>query len=92
MENTRGRKFIEIASLESSAIEIVDKTYARLHQKGWGTFSSSHEILGIITEEYHELIDAVKSNNLDKVHEELLDIAVACNIAIACYLQKTLEW
>lgn len=47
----------------------------RLEEKGLGIFVSPHEILGVITEEYKELIDAVHKN--DNVKGELLDIAVA---------------
>lgn len=45
--------------------------------KGPRPSATTHEILGIITEEYFELIDAVKSNNLHQVHQELRDIMVA---------------
>lgn len=30
-----------------------------LMEKGKGTFSSTHEILGVVTEEYNELVDAI---------------------------------
>lgn len=51
---------------------------------GRGSYSSAHEILGVVTEEFHELVDAVKSNRIVRVEHELADIAVACLFGIAC--------
>jgi len=50
----------------------------RLYQKGSGAFINNHETLGIITEEYYELIEAVKTDDDEKVLHELQDIGVAC--------------
>ena len=72
--------------------DLIKKLYQRLEQKGWGTFSSSHEILGVIAEEYKELIDAVHENNLDNVKKELLDIAVGSLFGYICVEEKTVEW
>lgn len=55
----------------------------RLMKHGAGCYSGNHEMLGTITEEYDELIEAVRSNNNDAVGLELLDIAVACVFAVA---------
>ena len=64
------------------------KLYHRLGTKGWGSYASRHEILGILTEEYHELVEAVQSEPLEgsrhSVREELLDIAVGCIFGVAC--------
>lgn len=61
-----------------------------LRKKGNGCFASSHEILGVITEEYYELIEAVyncsKLPDKEKkewITGELLDIAVGCIIGVA---------
>ncbi len=64
----------------------------RLKEKGEGTFASSHEVLGIIAEEYDELIDAVRANDMTKVDKELEDIAVACVFAMSCIEEEGLEW
>ena len=37
----------------------------RLAQKGYGSYSSRHEILGILVEELDELRDAVRLDGLD---------------------------
>ena len=65
----------------------------RLAEKGKGSFASSHEILGIITEEYQELIEAIHSNSGSiNVVKELEDIAVACVFACACIKNDKLDW
>jgi len=47
-----------------------------------GKFHSTHEGLGVIVEEYSELIEAIQSNNLKRVKSESIDLAVAA-IALA---------
>jgi len=66
------------------ADELKTIAYNRLEQKGYGKFASSHEILGIITEEYWELIEAVKSDNFKNIKHELNGIAIACILGLAC--------
>jgi len=75
--------------LSDKAVEVAikmleTKLYDRLAQKGWDSWVSSHEILGLATEEYAELIEAVHSNNLVTVTQECLDLAVVCVFAVAC--------
>jgi NTP pyrophosphatase (non-canonical NTP hydrolase) len=48
----------------------------------YGTYKSSHEALGVITEEYHELISAIRANARSSVYEEALDLA-ACALKLA---------
>lgn len=55
----------------------------RAQQHGDGAYVNVHEALGIIAEEYKELIDAVQSNKLMDVRSELIDIAVAIIWAVA---------
>lgn len=43
--------------------------------KRYGHFASTHEALGVAVEEWHELIDAIRSNNLDDVRRECMDLA-----------------
>ncbi|MCH9022452.1 MAG: hypothetical protein IID32_06780 [Planctomycetes bacterium] len=57
-----------------------------LTKKGPGCFASTHEALGVITEEYIELVEAVRSNDDSKVMAELMDIAGGCIFAMACLL------
>lgn len=55
----------------------------RLKQHGPSIYASPHETLGIITEEYHELIDAVQLNDRGALTRELIDIAVAAILGLA---------
>jgi NTP pyrophosphatase (non-canonical NTP hydrolase) len=71
--------------------ELSSKIKSRLIEKGRGAFVSTHEILGIITEEYYELVDAVRSDVVDDVRSELLDIAVGCIFGIACINENTMK-
>jgi len=69
-------------SIENAINSVKTWIKMRLQQKGRGVFVSSHEILGILTEEFQELKEAVRSNVYDKIQVELLDIAVGCILGI----------
>lgn len=74
------------------AIEVITVGLGkRLQDKGRGAFSSSHEALGVITEEYDELLDAVRGNDIVDISNETIDIAVACVFSIASFLEKEEE-
>lgn len=60
--------------------------HQRLDEKTRGAFISTHEALGVITEEYKELIDAVQSNERNAIFLELIDIATGCEFALASML------
>ena len=66
--------------------------FRRLEQKGFGTWLSRHEILGFLTEEYHEAVESIHSKPIDEVRAELVDIAVGCVFSVACIDSKTLDW
>jgi hypothetical protein len=55
----------------------------RIEKHGRGAFVSNHEALGVMTEEYHELVGAVTSNDPMRVAEEMMDVAVSGVIAVA---------
>lgn len=58
----------------------MDRAYLR-----YGEFASSHEALGVLTEEYHELIEAIQGNRVDRMRQEALQVAaVALRFAEAC--------
>jgi len=77
--------------IDAALKTIGDKTQYRLNQKGFGTFSSTHEILGILEEEFDELKDAIRSNIIKDISVELIDIAVACHFALACIDSESLD-
>ena len=52
---------------------------------GWGTLHSSHEGLGVLTEEYQELLEAIRANDLTRIRREAIQVAaVAYRLAMAC--------
>jgi NTP pyrophosphatase (non-canonical NTP hydrolase) len=80
---------------DEQVMKAVEKTVAklkfRLNQKGYGTFASRHEILGVITEEYKEFVDAVHSKNYDDMKTEIVDLAVGCIFGLACFEEETID-
>jgi NTP pyrophosphatase (non-canonical NTP hydrolase) len=51
----------------------------------YGPPTSTHESMGVALEEWHELIEAVRSNKLGAVYAEALDLAaVLIRMAEAC--------
>lgn len=44
-------------------------------EERYGSFASTHEALGVASEEWDELRDAIRSNRLASVTEECLDLA-----------------
>ncbi len=79
-----GRKQLTNEQIGKAVEKTVTKLNCRLKQKGYGTFVGTHEILGVITEEYYELIDAVHRKKQSDIEEELIDLAVGCIFATAC--------
>lgn len=74
-------------------IEMVETALSmRLREKGCGAWVSSHEILGVLTEEYQEVTDAVHSGTVLEIRHELIDIAVACVFGISCIDAEALDW
>ena len=63
---------------------VIAETLKRLKEQGDAGFASRHEALGVITEEYHELVNAARNNDTDgEFIKECLDVAVGCVIAVA---------
>lgn len=56
----------------------------RIAEKGEGAFISTHELLGHVAEEYDELVEAVRTNDLHQVEAELVDLFVTVVFGIAC--------
>ncbi len=78
--------------IKEATLRIDQKARERLAEKGRCAFVSSHEILGVITEEYHELIDAIEKTDEKKIYDEILDIAVAAHIALASLATGGHDW
>jgi NTP pyrophosphatase (non-canonical NTP hydrolase) len=43
----------------------------------YGPFTSTHEALGVFSEEWDELREAIRSNDLPQINHEALDLAAA---------------
>lgn len=83
---------IAINNVERGVGEFEAAWLERLNKKGYGIFISTHEILGVVNEEHHELVEAIKNNDLENIREELMDIAVACIHGIASIDTKKMDW
>ena len=58
----------------TSALQLlIDAADAR-----YGAFASTHEAMGVALEEWDELRDAIRDNDLSAVAKESLDLAAAC--------------
>ena len=81
------------ADLKIAANSIHMKALFRAKQKGYGILISSHEVLGILTEEMTEFTEAVHLNQsqIDKI-KELEDIAVAALFGIASIRSGEMDW
>lgn len=82
------RSEFDYAKIEEAVGKVREMVLVRLTQKGKAAFISKHEVLGIVAEEYDELVKAVRKNDEKyqrvKITGELLDIAVACILGMAC--------
>ncbi len=78
------RQQLSKEDLEKAIAQATQAVYARLNQKGWGTFSSNHEILGALEEEMYEYKKAVHEGlTTEERIGELVDIAVAAIVGVA---------
>ena len=85
------RPEISQGNINEAIKRVVNTIKLELAIKGPHTFSSKHEILGILTEEYYELVKAVHTDV--NFQGELIDVAVAAVYGLACSLQEgALDW
>lgn len=69
-------------------LSVVGRKMESAHSK-FGPFASSHEGYGVLAEEMSELIDAIQSNDRDRVESESVDVAaVAARIAACCHVES----
>lgn len=58
----------------------------------YGGFASTHEGLGVALEEWQELCDAVRANDMDGVASECIDLAaVLIRLAVGCRENEALR-
>lgn len=80
------RPLIPISDINKVLEEVLDMIIMRMEQPGHGAgaFASSHEIYGVIAEEFNkELLDALHANDDIQFRKELIDIAVGAIFGIA---------
>jgi NTP pyrophosphatase (non-canonical NTP hydrolase) len=81
------RQAISEDQIETGINDLAITLASRLAKKGPGSYASRHEILGIITEEYLEAVEAIREDGpegYEHYAEELMDIAVACLFGYVC--------
>lgn len=67
--------------LTSSLLELQKRIIGSLNR--YGCYASTHEALGVLSEEMNELRDAIRANDMDSVQREAFDVAaVALKLAV----------
>jgi NTP pyrophosphatase (non-canonical NTP hydrolase) len=82
----------DIFAIANAELDFTRELRKRLAEKGHGIFLSSHETLGIVTEEYQEYARTVHENNADDQEKELMDIAVAAIFGIVSIRSGKMDW
>lgn len=72
--------------------DIRDALELRLEVKGYHTFVSSHEISGVIDEEFVEMKESIRKNNNYDLRKELVDITVAAIWGIVSIDAGEMDW
>jgi len=86
------RKSVSKEDLRRAEALVKNVLAYKLAEKGDHGMKSSHEIFGLVTEEYNELAEAIHINDPEALKSELVDLAVACLIGIASINAKTIDW
>ena len=87
------RHQLTIDQLTEAINSVVEKLECRVGQKGLGSMASSHEILGILTDELAEFRDEVhQKSGADRKVAELIDVAVAAIFGIASIKSGGVDW
>ncbi len=87
----KSRIFVKDTVIQGAVAITVEKLKDRLKKHGVYSMMGPHEILGIVTEEYQELITATHQNLRQEVKSELVDIAVACIFGLASLNQQDID-
>lgn len=72
-------------SYENSEVIGEIKGHIKAAEARYGDFTSTHEALGVIFEEFDELTEAIRRNRIESVREEAIDLAaVLIRLAEQC--------
>ena len=66
------------AELDTAIEAVREALMKRISKHGPGKFVSPAEALGTLVEEYHEAVDAQRSNDLGEFLEEMMDVCITC--------------
>jgi len=86
------RPQITTKEIDSTLKRVVDWLDKRIKEKGYGSFSSIHEIRGVIDEEIIELKDAMHEKDYAAMEHELKDVIVAGIFGLACLKSGKMDW
>lgn len=87
------RKQITDESILNGIGDLINHLHDILNKKGKGSFSSSHELLGVLLEEFEEFkTNVMKNSSDDEKCNELLDVAATAIFGYVCYKEKGMEW
>lgn len=87
------RKTIKKDHVEDAKKLVCYHTEKVLNRKGYGAFSSRHEILGVIEDERRELVKAIQEKHTDdSIVHELMDLAEICIFGIASINGGGTDW
>jgi len=89
-----GRQNITPEEIGQGLEDLRSKLARRLNKKGSHCWKSRHEILGVVAEEYHEVIFAVteKTHGNASLQAELLDLAVAAILGYINVKNGKTDW
>lgn len=76
------------ASIEKASAAVIAHIFKMMTKHGPQAYASRHESLGVITEEYFELVDAIKANDGIEFDAEALDLACAAMFHLAGLFER----
>lgn len=76
--NKPERPQVDQAERDQLITDVTRALARRCKKHGTGAFWSGHEGLGVVAEEYHELVEALRSNDRRRVRDEAMDVAIGC--------------
>ena len=77
------RRQVSDDEIDNAISELRTHIRQRIEKHGNGALVGRHETMGIVTEEYHELVDALRHDSSPEAFiGELFDVAIACVFGI----------
>lgn len=87
------RKQIDDIAIGIGLKDLSNHLQSILIKKGRGSFSSSHELLGVLLEEFEEFkTNVMNDSSDDEKCNELLDVAATALFGYVCYKEKGMDW